>query len=208
MNFLLIRNFQLRFIFKRIFIPSLNDLRFQSSKDLIWDLIPIYLFQFIKEFSNCKIIYVPRYLNWEDFLKSKLGDINYFWLTNNSQLPLIENNNLTVVWTYGLLLKIFSMSHICLMGNTFFSKKGGHNLVEPAVNANAIILGPDYITCKDLADSLNVTYCSNYLDLIIKTKNLMKNNEYVSQGIANKNITFNKQKLIKQKLNNIIYLFV
>jgi len=46
------------------------------------------------------------------------------------------------------------MSHICLMGNTFFSKKGGHNLVEPAVNANSIILGPDYATCKDLADMI------------------------------------------------------
>jgi len=164
--------------------------------------------KFIKEFNNYKIIYVPRYLNWEDLLRSKLTDINYFWLTKNSQLELIESNNLTIVWSYGLLLKLFSMSHICLMGNTFFSKKGGHNLVEPAVNANSIILGPDYATCKDLADSLNITYCNNYSDLVIKTRNLINSNEYINQGIVNKNITLNKQKLIKQKLINIIDLFI
>lgn len=157
----------------------------------------------IKNINNCRIIYVPRYLNWENELISKLSNLNYNWITTD--ISSIENHHINIIWSYGLLNYLYSKSHICIMGNTFYNpKKGGHNLVEPAINCNAIILGPDYITCKDLADKLCIVYAKDEKDLIKKTKVLISLETYFNLGNQNKNIVLENQKNIYSNIKKFI----
>ena len=91
------------------------------------------------------------------------------------------------------------------MGNTFYNpKKGGHNLVEPAINNNAIVLGPDYITCKDLADKLCIVYTKDEKDIIRKTKVLISKKTYFNLGNQNKNIVLENQKNIYSNIKKFI----
>jgi len=157
----------------------------------------------INNINNCKIIYVPRYLNWENELRNKFRNLNYNWITND--ISSIENHHINIVWSYGLLNHLYSKSHICIMGNTFYNpKKGGHNLVEPAINSNAIILGPDYITCKDLADKLCIVYTKDEKDIIRKTKKLIRQGTYLHLGNQNKNIVLENQKNIYSNIKKFI----
>lgn len=157
----------------------------------------------IKNINNCKIIYVPRYLNWENELRNKLSNLNYNWVTTD--ISTIENHHINIVWSYGLLNHLYSKSHICIMGNTFYNpKKGGHNLVEPAINSNAIVLGPDYITCKELADKLCIVYTKDEKGIIKKTKQLIRQATYLHLGNQNKNIVLDNQKNIYSNIKKFI----
>lgn len=165
------------------------------------DEIDIHL-KLIKSFPNINFIYVPRHLNWENQLKDKLQDFKYLWLTRENQIGDIENNPLTIIWSFGLLNKLYAKTHICLMGDTFNSV-GGHNLVEPAIHENALILGPNYHTCQDLAEELNIIYVKKIEELILKLKD---NQSFNKKGIENYQFVFNKQKNIKEKLITILDL--
>ena len=165
------------------------------------DEIDIHL-KLIRSFPNINFIYVPRHLNWENELKDKLQDFKYLWLTHENQIGDIENTNLTIIWSFGLLNKLYAKTHICLMGDTFNSV-GGHNLVEPAIHENALILGPNYHTCQDLAEELNIIYVKKIEELILKLKD---NQSFNKNGKKNYQFVFNKQKNIKEKLITILDL--
>jgi 3-deoxy-D-manno-octulosonic-acid transferase len=119
-----------------------------------------------------KFIYVPRHLHWEEEFKAKL-----------------ESNpikNLTVYWSIGVLNDLYAESHICLMGDTFNSV-GGHNLVEPAAKKNVLLLGPNYHTCKDVANIFKkgLFVCLNREELILVTKKILTDRSYLDLGEVN-----------------------
>jgi len=163
------------------------------------DEIDIHL-KLIKSFPNINFIYVPRHLNWENQLKDKLQDFKYLWLTHENQISEIENNHLVIIWSFGLLNKLYAKTHMCLMGDTF-NLVGGHNLVEPAIHENTIILGPNYHTCRDLAAELNIIYVKKIEELMFKLKDY---NSFNQQGKENYQLVFNKQKNIQEKLITIL----
>jgi len=166
-----------------------------------------FIRHFMKHLPHASFIYVPRYLDWEDSLRNQISDLSHFWITSKEELvshETIHCSKLTIVWCYGLLPYFLSKSHICLLGNTFNVEphKGGHNLIEPAISSNAIITGPSYGTCKDLAHNLRIIYCNDETDLLYKTDSVIQNKEFVSIGKFNFQYVLNKQINVKQKITS------
>ena len=156
-------------------------------------------------FPKIKFIYVPRQLNWLNKLKNKLKNINYtIKFDSNLNLDNIEPN-IIIFWKYGLLEEIYSYTNICIMGDTF-NNVGGHNLIEPAINENFIITGPNISTCEDLYNILEGKIkVSNLTELINCTIKIIKNHLYLKYGKKNKNKILNIQKNIQKNLKENIY---
>jgi len=149
-----------------------------------------------------KIIYVPRYLNWLNKFKNKINNIDHQFINdiyNDNEI----NSSLIICWKIGVLNKLYNKSHICLMGNTF-TKIGGHNLVEPSINKNAILTGPNTKTCQNQCDILNVVKNKNFEELIYNTNKIIKNKLYINMGFTNYNNILNEQ----TNINNNLDLFI
>ena len=90
------------------------------------------------------------------------------------------------------------------MGDTFNSV-GGHNLLEPAINNNIILTGPNIITCKHQINLIPHFYLNNDLDELTKNiNNIIKSYNFrkIYNDIKLEKI---KEKIIN-KLENIINL--
>ncbi|VVU95029.1 3-Deoxy-D-manno-octulosonic-acid transferase (kdotransferase) [seawater metagenome] len=141
--------------------------------------------------KDVKIIYVPRHLNWKEEF-DRMMDLEYYLFYDcreNDINILLERYNILVVWSIGNLNQMYKYSKICLMGDTF-NKVGGHNIIEPGVNNNFILLGPNYETCKDLIPYVKQLYIvDNIQELKEKTLDIIQSNI----------ICNNKEFIIKKK---------
>jgi 3-deoxy-D-manno-octulosonic-acid transferase len=156
-----------------------------------------------------QIIYVPRYLNWEKELKSKTKHFSPYWIYNHDKLikELVNKENFIIVHCFGLLKQMYQYSHLCIMGATF-NKVGGHNIMEPVANQNVLILGPNYQTCQDLYQLLNINdniqICQNKKEII---QHIKKNKENLQTSTYWNNIC-DQIKEIQKDLNNRLLLFI
>lgn len=162
--------------------------------------LPIHkkIINILLNYKNIKIIYVPRHLNWKKNFKRNFN-FDYNFIDNVSE---IYKNKISVCWKIGLLEQIFQHTHICIMGDTFNSV-GGHNLLEPAINNNIILTGPNIITCNHQINLIPYFYLNNDLnELVENIFNIIKN--YNLKKIYN-DIKLEKIKgKIIYKLENII----
>ena len=151
--------------------------------------------------NNIKVVYIPRYLNYESELKEAFKTLNYYWLTdkNKNISKLISNFDLIVCFCYGLTNSFLSYSKLSIMGGTF-DQVGGHNIFEPIVNHNYLIMGPNYKTCADLYTILNkyniISICNSYIEVIRKILYFMNRNSF---DIKN---TLSYVEKYKENLNN------
>ena len=144
-----------------------------------------------------KIIYVPRYLDWLDTFKKKIININHQFISdlyNDNEI----HSDLIIYWNIGLLNKFYSKSHICLMGDTF-NKVGGHNLMEPSVQKNAILTGPNINSTQ-----LNIMNNRNLEELISNTDKIITNKLYINMGLKNYKYVQERKKTV----NNNLDLFI
>ena len=94
----------------------------------------------------------------------------YHWLIdkNKNIKKIINDFDLIICYCYGLTNEFLSHSKLSVMGGTF-NKIGGHNIFEPIVNHNYLIMGPNYTTCDDLYRILNkfkiISVCDNITKL-------------------------------------------
>ena len=108
----------------------------------------------VKKYAkNLLTIIVPRHPEMADQILSlsKKYDLNtkirsYDQHINNS-------TDIYIADTIGELGSFFKIADICFMGGTL-SNKGGHNLIEPAIEKCAIIYGPDVSNHQDISDIL------------------------------------------------------
>jgi len=165
------------------------------------DEIEIHL-NYIKAFPDVRFIYVPRHLSWD--VKPYFDRLNQPYSVITENLSVIDNNIL-ICSAFGMLEKLYKKSDICLMGDTF-NNVGGHNLIEPAIQQNAIILGPNYHTCKEIADMLHITYVTSETDLIRHTKVLMENYTEIGQENQLRIYTYRREikKAFKEAMDEII----
>ena len=164
-----------------------------------------YMIKLLKIYPKLKIIYVPRQLNWLIELKSRLKNSNYSIIFDDDLSFNNIESSIIIIWKYGLLEKIFSQTHICVMGDTF-NKVGGHNLIEPGINENYIITGPNIHTCQDLYDILDGVYSvKNEEELLTHTINIIKCKSYIINGKKNKINILNHQEIIRDNLKKYIH---
>ena len=104
----------------------------------------------------------------------------------------------------GYLNKILQQSHLCLMGGTF-NDTGGHNLIEPCINKNAILTGPNTHTQENQVNILYVIKTQNCLDLVFKTDDLIKNKMYLKIGEENFKRIEREKKHIIENLKSLYF---
>ncbi len=158
------------------------------------DEILIHL-NYIKAFPNVRFIYVPRHLSWD--VKPYFNQLKREYTIITKDRPDDLKSKLIVCLGYGMLNTLYQKSNICLMGDTFNSV-GGHNLIEPAIAKNAIILGPVFHTCKEVADMLKISYVTSEIDLWDKTQELLENRAFTNIGEENRYRIFDARSKIKQ----------
>ena len=91
------------------------------------------------------------------------------------------------------------------MGGTF-DDTGGHNLIEPGINKNAILTGPNTHTQENQVNILYVIKTQNCLDLVFKTDDLIKNKMYLKIGEENFKRIEREKKHIIENLQNLFFL--
>lgn len=102
-------------------------------------LIDIYK-RLIKKFENIKIIIAPRIPEKRKIIISYLNDLGLSYSLRSKNE--IFNKNIFILDTIGELFQFFSFSNIVIMGGSFSSNIGGHNIFEPAFFSKPIIVGP------------------------------------------------------------------
>ncbi|MFH0898242.1 MAG: glycosyltransferase N-terminal domain-containing protein [bacterium] len=132
--------------------------------------VHLKLFKTLKsEHKNLKMILVPRHFHWKDRLVDRVDamQVPYFlWDQNTPELQddrfvlqyisetVLPNYDIMLVCTMGKLFYLYALADIFFLGGTFVPV-GGHNLLEPAVWAKPVFVGPYYHNCQDIADQLH-----------------------------------------------------
>jgi 3-deoxy-D-manno-octulosonic-acid transferase len=133
------------------------------------DLLSIIVPRHPKKIDN--IIYLANLHN----LQTKIRSFNQ---------PIDNNTDIYIADTIGELGSFFKIADICFMGGTL-SNKGGHNLIEPAMEKCAIIYGPDVRNHQTISAILLKNNAS------IQINNIRELNEEII------NLTQNKEKIKK-----------
>lgn len=163
-----------------------------------------YIKYLIDRYPFIKIIYIPRHLNWLGIFKQQTKNVDYIFIKDvNNTDNVLTNCNLQVCWKFGLVDTVLSKSHICLMGNTF-NGGGGHNLIEPAINKNAIITGPYTRTCQNQVNILNIIKTNTISELISSTCKIITGKKYLIYGNKNYDCVLKYKKHIEKNLDNFI----
>ena len=133
------------------------------------------------EFTDLKLIIVPRHPERSDSVLKILENRN---INSNisSRIPN-EMNSLSavVINTTGLLNSLYKLANVAFIGGSLLNKYGGHNIIEPASNKCAFIVGPYMRNFKDILglfkDQHACMEINNSDELFKAYKELLNNNE-------------------------------
>ena len=133
------------------------------------------------EFPDLKLIIVPRHPERSDSVLKILENRN---INSNisSRIPN-EMNSLSavVINVTGLLNSLYKLANVAFIGGSLFNKYGGHNIIEPASNKCAFIVGPYMRNFKDILglfkDQDACMEINNSDELFNAYKELLNNNE-------------------------------
>ena len=133
------------------------------------------------EFPDLKLIIVPRHPERSDSVLKILENRN---INSNisSRIPN-EMNSLSavVINTTGLLNSLYKLANVAFIGGSLLNKYGGHNIIEPASNKCAFIVGPYMRNFKDILGLFKDQHaCMEINDsdeLFNAYKELLNNNE-------------------------------
>jgi len=173
-------------------INSINDklvLLFASIHEDIEDEAAILAHIKAKEiYPELITIVVPRHPNnIKNILNlSKTKNLNIV-IRNSLNLPN-SSTDIYIVNTIGELGSFYKISNICFIGGSL-SNKGGHNLIEPALEKCAIIFGPDVSNQKSTSKILLDNKCAIQINSLEELENtiidLISNKEKINY-LANK----------------------
>ncbi len=144
------------------------------------------------EFPHLKLIIVPRHPERSDSVLKILENRN---INSNisSRIPN-EMNSLSavVINTTGLLNSLYKLANVAFIGGSLLNKYGGHNIIEPASNKCAFIVGPYMRNFKDILglfkDQHACMEINNSDELFNAYKELLNNNELRTNMIDNASI--------------------
>ncbi len=91
-----------------------------------------------KEFQNLRLLIAPRHIDRAKTIKKMVERMGL--------------KNILVLDTFGELSRLYRLATIVFMGGSLV-KRGGHNIVEPAVFGKPIVFGPYMFNFRDMARS-------------------------------------------------------
>ena len=163
-----------------------------------------------KKYPSAKFFISPRHPNRSkiiyNLLKSKKLNVEYE--------SVLKNNNyrFLIIDSFGKMSEFYRKSDIVFLGGSF-SKNGGHNPIEAAIENCAILTGPNIFNWQNLFDDMVDKNACIMVDdpnelkteilQLINDRNLIKNLKSNAFNFANK-VFFEEEKLIdllKKKLS-------
>lgn len=121
------------------------------------DEIIIEVYKKLKnEFNNLKMILAPRYMNRIPAVESLLKKYNItFRRRTQKNHKLID---CIILDTYGELVNAYYIATIVFVGGSFV-KRGGHNIIEPAMLGKVVFFGPHIWNFQEVAKVLIENRC-------------------------------------------------
>ena len=143
----------------------------------------------LKDFQNLKLIIVPRHPERADSVMKILKKRKLFAIITPHLDINTKNADAIVINATGKLNILYELAEIAFIGGSLFKKYGGHNLIEPANNKCAIILGPYMKNFEDIVTIFNnqnaCIQLQSYKELSNAFKELLNNDEYRINMIDN-----------------------
>ena len=133
------------------------------------------------EFPDLKLIIVPRHPERSDSVLKILKNRNINSNISSSIPNEMNSLSAVVINTTGLLNSLYKLANIAFIGGSLLNKYGGHNIIEPASNKCAFIVGPYMRNFKDILglfkDQHACMEINNSDELFNAYKELLNNNE-------------------------------
>ena len=162
-----------------------------------------------KEIKNLFIIIVPRHPKRLKEIKLISKDKNINYITD-----IMDFNNQTellIIGAFGILGNIFKVVDIIFVGGSFVDI-GGHNIIEPAKQNCAIIVGPNTSNFEDLISDFKnsnaIVTVKNYKDLKSNLFDLLSNPKDKLKLIKNSKNLVNKQPNILKLIVSTIFKYI
>jgi 3-deoxy-D-manno-octulosonic-acid transferase len=138
----------------------------------------------LDEFSDARLLIAPRHPERSGEVQNiviKYG-FNPLRVSQFASLPVCQLNRpaVFILDTIGELLSFYAIADIVFVGGSL-SKKGGHNILEPATGAKPILFGPYMFNFRDIAelflDNRAAVQVNSQEELKIKIKELLSKPE-------------------------------
>ena len=129
--------------------------------------------ELLEAFDNLKLLIAPRHINRAEAIKKKLEQYGFEGILM-SQLEkrahkALSKKTVLILDTLGELKHLYSLATIVFMGGSLI-KRGGHNIIEPAISGKPIVFGPYMFNFKDMARS----FLENNAAVEVKNKKALK----------------------------------
>ncbi len=129
-------------------------------------------------------IIVPRHPKMSDQILSLCKKYSLDTKIRSYKQSIDHKTDIYIADTIGELGSFYRITDICFIGGTL-SAKGGHNLIEPAMERCAIIYGPDVSNHQDISDILiknnAAVQIKNITELHQTIINLYQNEENINK---------------------------
>lgn len=162
-----------------------------------------------KKIPNIFTIIIPRHpKRIEEVISiSKNHKLNYITDINDHN----HETELLLVAAFGVLGNYFEVADIVFVGGSLVNI-GGHNIIEPAKQNCAIIVGPYISNFKDVIDEFNskkaIIIAKNYEELKNQLLKLFSDANYKNQLINNSKNIITEQKDISKTAVDTIYQYL
>jgi 3-deoxy-D-manno-octulosonic-acid transferase len=162
--------------------------------------------------ENEKFIIAPHNINEKDIESLKKSINKKVLLYSEKEGKNISEFDVFILDTIGILTKIYAIADAAYIGGGL-TKKGVHNVLEPATFSVPIVIGPEYKKYKEVVDLVALKGCkviANQQEFSAIFTKLKSGKDYREQlGEINQNFIKNNVgatdlilKYINQKLNN------
>ncbi|HEX2579997.1 MAG TPA: 3-deoxy-D-manno-octulosonic acid transferase [Rhabdochlamydiaceae bacterium] len=104
------------------------------------------------QFQNLKILLVPRHPERFSAVAALLDKKKIHYAKFSDHSPKQGNERILLIDAMGVLSACYRLSDIAIVGGSYVSHVGGHNIFEPAALGIPVLFGPHMETQKDLVD--------------------------------------------------------
>jgi 3-deoxy-D-manno-octulosonic-acid transferase len=132
--------------------PTDKVITLGSTHDPEEDLLISAIEPLFDKFPTLKILLVPRHPERFAAVTALLEKKKIHYAKFSDHLPKQGNERIILIDAMGILSACYQLSDIAIVGGSYVSHVGGHNIFEPAALGIPVIFGPHMETQKDLVD--------------------------------------------------------
>lgn len=176
---------------KTIIIASTHDPEEKwllEKLDLLWQLFP-----------TLKVLIAPRHPERFQNVSALLKKKNYSYALSSNPSQITGEEQVILIDQMGQLTKLYQIVDLAIVGGSFVSHVGGHNIFEPVSVGTPVLFGPHMHTQRDLQQQILAARSGQEitLDSLVETISKLlsfplsiSQNNSPMQGAAKKTIDF------------------